>query len=99
MSEDIKYYRDFPNSYGPEIVEYLLEKKITKKALASSIMMLIYKKAIKVEKIDDTYIFKGVKKSNILLTEAETALYEWFIYTVGNKNLSRLQKKRADVFL
>lgn len=44
------YYRDFPASYGPEVLGYLLNRKITPNELSASILNLVNKKVIKVEK-------------------------------------------------
>lgn len=46
-----KYLRDIPNDYSPEVVSYLINKKITTNALSASIMELIRKKIIFVEKL------------------------------------------------
>ena len=48
----MEYYRDFPENYGPEVLEYLLNKNVTEKSLSATILNLIYKKVLKVEAID-----------------------------------------------
>ena len=61
------YYRDFPANYGPEVLGYLINKKITPNELSASILNLINKKVINVEKIDgkkEDYLFI---KNNIIL--------------------------------
>ena len=49
----MEYYRDFPGNYGPEVLEYLIDKNVTEKSLSATILNLIYKKVLKVEKIDN----------------------------------------------
>ena len=49
---NMEYFRDFPGSYGPEVLEYLLDKNVTEKSLSATILNLIYKKVLKVEVID-----------------------------------------------
>lgn len=54
------YYRDFPASYGPEVVGYLINQRITPNELSGSILNLINKKVISVEKIEgkkEDYLF------------------------------------------
>lgn len=55
------YYREIPANYGPEVLAYLLNKKIEPNDLSASIMNLINKKVITVEKN------LGSKKEDYLL--------------------------------
>ena len=79
---NVPYYRDFPTSYGPEVVGYLINKRITPNELSASILNLINKKVIKVEKIEgqkEDYLFiKNIVFTD--LTQAEnkviTLLFE-----------------------
>ena len=48
----MEYFRDFLGSYGPEVLEYLIDKNITEKSLSATILNLIYKKVLKVEVIN-----------------------------------------------
>lgn len=57
------YYRDFPASYGPEIVGYLLNKKIESSDLSACLMNLIYKKAVLYE---EQIVGKRNKKTYLL---------------------------------
>ena len=50
-----KYFRDFPSDLRPEIVAYLMKKRITTNDLSASILYLIYKKKIGYKKIDKDY--------------------------------------------
>lgn len=62
------YYRDFPANYGPEIVSYLINKKIDNKDLSACLMNLIYKKAVTYEK---TYYGKKNKETYLLTPNVE----------------------------
>ena len=44
-----EYYRDFPRTYGPEKLEYLIKNNITELSFSASILMMIEKNIIKVE--------------------------------------------------
>lgn len=46
-----KYLRDIPNDYSPEVISYLINKKVTNNALSAAILELIRKKVIFVEKL------------------------------------------------
>lgn len=85
-----EYLRELPESYGPEILGYLLSRSnIKSEYLSASIMELIRKKSLK---IDDTYTkgkrFKIVDTKEIKvdesLTYTEKLLKKWFIEEVGN---------------
>ena len=62
------YYRDFPANYGPEIVSYLIDKKIGNKDLSACLMNLIYKKSVVYEK---TYYGKKNKETYLLTPNIE----------------------------
>ena len=61
-----QYYRDFPADYGPEVLEYLIDKKIDEKALSATILNLIYKKVLTVEERSEKH-----KKDYALILEKE----------------------------
>ena len=84
---NIDYLREFPADYGPEIVEYLISKKITDKAMSASILNLINKKALTVEQIpDDKKNYKFIKVENAKdLTESEEKLISMLIDNIGNE--------------
>lgn len=65
-----RYFRDFPSDLNPEIVGYLMHKKITTNDLSASILNLIYKKKISYEKIENDYKF------TLLESEATVSLAE-----------------------
>ena len=60
-----EYYRDFIEDYPVEEVEYLLNKNITSNSFSASILNLIYKKKIKVERVENK------KEDYILIKENE----------------------------
>ena len=81
----IKYNREFIGDYNVEVVDYLMHKNITENALSASIMNLIYKKNIKLEKIEqvkDGYIFTLLNRDN--LNETENSLVDFLFTKVGN---------------
>lgn len=101
-----KYYRDFPSNHSPEIIEYLMNKSVTAVGFSSSILNIIYKKGLTVEKIkrEKGIIFKKeiddyVLTSNDLnlkeeLTELEKDIRDFLVGTYGDGkkfNLSDLE--------
>ena len=81
----IKYNREFIDDYNVEVVDYLMRKNITENALSASIMNLIYKKNIKLEKIEqvkDSYTFTLLNRDN--LNETENSLVDFLFTKVGN---------------
>ena len=90
---DGKYYRDFPNNYGPEIVSYLMYKKINNESFGATVLELIRKKALKVEEITFTSpISKKEKKDYKLIkseakeevTETENIILNLLLNVIGN---------------
>lgn len=84
------YYREFIDDYNVEVVDYLVNKKITPNAMSASIMNLIYKKAIKVEEIPSNkkkkeYIFTLANHYENV-NETETYLIEFLFHKVGKEN-------------
>lgn len=91
-----QYYRDFPSNHSPEIIEYLMTKKVTSIGFSSSILNIIYKKGLTVEKVkrEKGLIFKKeiddyVLTSNDLnlkeeLTEIEQDLRDFLVGTYGD---------------
>ena len=84
----MKYNREFIDDYNVEVIDYLMNHRITENALSASIMNLIYKKNIKVEKIEGTkndYKFTLMSKNK--LNETELALTDFLFTTVGTNNI------------
>lgn len=90
-----KYYRDFPDTYGPEIVGYLFHKQISNDDLSASILNLIHKKAIAYEKAEkkDDYKLINLNVESNTLTEAEQKLLKWLFHDVEEIKLSDLKKE------
>lgn len=86
-----KYNREFIDDYNVEIVDYLMNKKITPNAMSASIMNLIYKKNLSVQEIvndkkkDKDYEFTLENIDNI--NESEQILIEFLFDKVGNGKL------------
>ncbi len=87
-----KYYRDFPDTYGPEIVGYLLHKQISNEDLSASILNLIYKKAIGFESLGNKD-YKLMNLSTENLTETEKELKSWLFDQQEEITLSEIKKK------
>ena len=85
---NMEYFRDFPASYGPEVLEYLLDKNVTEKSLSATILNLIYKKVLKVEVIDrklkDDYKLVLQDYDEASLTETEKIALNLIINEIGN---------------
>lgn len=86
-----EYYRDFPNTYGPEIVEYLTSKSVTSNSFSASLLNLIYKKNIGYEVIDKkNYKLKVVSRDN--LTDSESKLIDCIFGSKEEITLKELKK-------
>lgn len=102
-----KYFRDFPNDYGPEVVKYLMYKNIDGQSLSSAIVNLISKKVIDYEAVEDDYklVYHPERKLEQELTESEKVLLDWFFnkIVVDNdvtlKEIKNASKKRYNSFL
>lgn len=88
---DNKYYRDFPASYGPEIVEYLIKKNVTEDSFSASLLNLIYKKNIGYESIDKKD-YKLTLLSEDNLTTAEKRLVLCVFDNDKEMTLKKLKK-------
>jgi len=101
-----EYYRDFPSDYGPEILEYLLKKNVTKESFSASIVEIIRKKALVVEdykkdKRKKDYTLKTNQEFVKYLTKQELIIHDLLINTIGNKQEVTLNQiknygKKAD---
>jgi len=86
-----KYNREFIDDYNVEVVDYLMNKKITPNAMSASIMNLVYKKNISVEEIvkekskKKNYIFTLENLDNI--NDSERMLIEFLFDNVGKGNI------------
>lgn len=85
-----KYNRVFIDDYNVEIVDYLMNKRITPNAMSASIMNLIYKKNLNVQEIvndkkSKDYEFTLENMDNI--NESERILIEFLFDRVGKGKL------------
>lgn len=82
------YYREFFDDFNVEVGDYILKRTITPNAMSASIMNLIYKKNIKLEKIEDgkkeNYEFTLLNKDN--LSDTEIKLVNFLFEKVGENN-------------
>lgn len=101
----VKYYRDFPAPYGPEIVGYLFNRKVGNKELSASIVNLIEKKVITYEEIAPKKFNLKYTPKDISLTDAEKSLIEWLFVIIGKDgtvNIDEINKSARtnyDAFL
>lgn len=96
---NMEYYRDFPASYGPHVLEYLINKCVSEKSLSATILNLIYKKVLKVEVIDkkrkDDYKLILQEYDETTLSEPEKIALNLIINEIGNSKeviLSTIKK-------
>ncbi len=95
---DAEYLREFPADYGPEILEYLLKATIDEKAMSASILMIIQKDALQVEKIKkekDNYTLIKKEDKLSLLTEEEKILLHLLIDTIGDGDKVTLKQIKS----
>ena len=83
-----KYNREFIDDYNVEVIDYLMNRKITPNAMSASIMNLIYKKNISASEIANTgkskkkdYSFVLEKMDNT--NESEQILIDFLFHKVG----------------
>lgn len=95
-----EYYRDFPNNYGPEKVDYLVNGKISSRSFTAMMLNLIYKKQIDFEKLDkNNYKLKMLDKKN--LSNSESYLIKCIFGTKDEVTLKEMKnnaKKDYDYF-
>lgn len=99
----MEYYRDFPATYGPEVLQYLLETRNDEKSLSAVLLGLISKKILKVEAVEEgkkknyKLILQETSQEN--LTETEKIALNMFIKKVGDGkevSLSKVKKYCSD---
>lgn len=98
---NLEYHREFPAEYGPEIVEYLMDKNITTKSLSAMILNIIYKKGFTIRE----ELGKHSKKEYILikkdiaedkLTAEEAYVVDWLINEIGDGKEVSLKDIKAE---
>lgn len=81
------YYRDLPNTYGPEVLEYLLKKNVSTLGFSSSVLNLIDENVIKLEEISGNkkdYSLIKQEKNLEKLTKQEIEVIDLLFNTIGN---------------
>lgn len=89
-----KYYRDFPSEDNAYIIDYLMNKKVTTKTFLVTILDLISKKKILLEKninIEDDIIFVLPEKQTAR-TMAENTVIETLFNLIGKDNRCSLNQ-------
>lgn len=92
-----KYNREFIDDYNVEVIDYLMNKKITPNAMSASIMNLIYKKNISAVELAEEnkkkkdYEFTLENTEN--LNESEEILVEFLFDKVGSGKVNSENKK------
>lgn len=82
-----EYNREFIDDYNVEVIDYLMNNTITPNAMSASLMNLIYKKNVSVEKLleqKNNYKFTLVNRDN--LNDTENCLVDFLFTTVGGNN-------------
>lgn len=92
-----KYYRDFPASYGPSTVGYLLHRGIRNDDLSASILNLIQLKVIGFEKDEnskkaDSFILRRLEHS-VILNKSDVLLLDFLFGSDDHASLYDLKKK------
>lgn len=89
------YLRDFPAEYGPEIVGYLIDKKVDEKEMSASILMMIEKQVLKAEQDPqkkDNFTLMLQEERLDLLTEQEKKLEVLLIKEIGDGSKVTLEQ-------
>lgn len=96
-----EYFRDFPNDYGPEVVEYLVNRAITQNSFSATILNLIYKKVLKIEEIqmenkskEKDYLFTKIDYKKTL-TKSESQVLHILIDLIGNGKEVKLSEIKS----
>lgn len=80
---DHQYNREFIDDYNVEVIDYLMNRNITSNAMSASIMNMIYKKNITLEKDEkNKYTFTLVNRDN--LDDCENYLVTFLFEKVGS---------------
>lgn len=88
---NLNYCRNLDGNYSPSLVEYIISGKITDKSLTATILSLINKKILKVDKIVNSDDYKLILQNNKLeLSEGEKIVLNLLINIIGNKKEVKL---------
>lgn len=84
---DMEYYRDFPGTYGPEVLQYLLSKRVSEDGFTASILNLVEKKVLKLTPNEMDHrngTFTYLPQENLVLSKPEQEIVQLLIHTIGN---------------
>ncbi len=83
-----KYFRDFPATYGPYCVGYLMNKKIGPKEFSATILDLIERKHIKYKNLKkkEYQLIKNTDEIDDPLTESEKAVMKMLFKGIGTND-------------
>lgn len=82
-----KYNREFIDDYNVEVIDYLFNNDITPNALSASIMNLIYKKNISIDKTNyDKEGYRFILNNRDNLNDTENYLVDFLFNTVGKNS-------------
>lgn len=87
INYDHEYQREFPSEDGPEYLDYLLDRSISDRAYQATILEIIRKRALKVEKLDDkknNYLLVNQEQYQPYLTEEEAMIHSFLLNNIGN---------------
>lgn len=90
-----KYMREFPNTFSPSTVEYLMKKKITEQSISAEILYLIYEgkiTATEEKEKKDILLVKNEQKLDDI-SEKEKALLNLIFSSSDQVYLKDLKKK------
>ena len=89
---NMEYYREFPNTYGPEVLEYLIKHKSTSIGYSSCILNMIYKKCLILTETEDKkdYILTKTETQESL-TKIESIVMDFIINVIGHGNSVKLK--------
>lgn len=94
------YYRDFPASYGPEVLGYLINNKVGPNDLSASILNLINKKIISAQKIEgkrEDYLFTK-NDISVNLTSAEEKVIVLLFEEKNSVKLSDFKRRASSSY-
>lgn len=83
---NLEYNREFIDDYNVEVIDYLFHTSITSNAMSASIMNMIYKKNIEVEKMEGKNNYKFSLKNRDNLNNTENTLVDFLFNRVGSNN-------------
>ena len=87
----MKYLREVPDDLTPTSVSYLFNKKITPNSLSASILSLIDRNIIRVEKEQDDYVFYNESK-NKKITILEEKIINFLFITKEKTTIKKIKQ-------